>query len=191
MQDRKELRQAAKWLMLLTNDVDWGLKVWDDGEEKAVPKHANRKQVVQSFLQRVPGAYPRRMTQKLLIRHFLGEETVYFTGARGDWTILMLDIDCHKSGTPEGARTFAEYLKEKFFPNLYYEPSTNGNGIHGYVMVDKSAWTAADHNAAMKSLEVWLKNVLASTRFDVETVEVKGCSRFRRGKVESGLYRST
>ena len=102
MQDRKELRAAAKWLMLLTNDVDWGLKVWDDGEQKKVPKHANRKQVVQSFLQRVPGAYPRRLTQKLLIKHFLGEQTVYFTGARGDWTILMLDIDCHRKGTPEG-----------------------------------------------------------------------------------------
>ena len=45
----------------------------------------------------------------------------------------MLDIDCHKSGSPEGARQFAEYLKKKFFPNLYYETSTNGNGIHGYI----------------------------------------------------------
>jgi hypothetical protein len=160
--------------MMLTNDVDWGLKVWDDGEQKKVPKHANRKQLVQSFLQRVPGAFPRRLTQKLLIKHFLGEQTVYFTGARGDWTLVMLDIDCHKSGSPEGARKFAEYLKNRFFQNLYFEPSTNGNGIHGYVMVDKSAWTAADHNAAMKSLEVWLKCVLAGTKFDVETVEVKG-----------------
>ena len=77
-------------------------------------------------------------------------------------------------GDARGRRKFAEYLRNQFFPDLYYEPSTNGNGVHGYVMVDKSAWTAADHNAAMKSLEVWLKCVLASTSFDVETVEVKG-----------------
>jgi hypothetical protein len=26
---------AAKWLLGLTNDFDWGLKVWDDLEEKS------------------------------------------------------------------------------------------------------------------------------------------------------------
>jgi hypothetical protein len=80
----------------------------------------------------------------------------------------------HKSGSLEGARQFAEYLKEHFFPNLYYETSTNGNGIHGYLVVDIWKWTAADYNGVMKLVEQWLKRVLASTSFDVETVELKG-----------------
>ena len=86
----------------------------------------------------------------------------------------MIDIDCHKSGTPEGARQFAEYLRLHFFPNLYFETSTNGNGIHGYLIVDKWEWSAADYNATLKLVELWLKRVLASTSFDVETVELKG-----------------
>jgi hypothetical protein len=30
----------------------------------------------------------------------------------------------------EVARRFAEHLKRKYFANLYYEVSTNGNGTH-------------------------------------------------------------
>jgi len=93
-EQRKNLREAAKWLMGLTNDRDWGLKVWDDLEQKSVPKHVNRKETFLSFLKNVPFAYPRRLTQKVLIQHFLGQKTVYFTGSRGDETIVMLDIDC-------------------------------------------------------------------------------------------------
>ena len=88
-EQRQQLRQAAKWLMSLTNDRDWGLKVWDDLEERAVPKHINRKQTLLSFLSNVPNTYPRRLTQKVLIQHFLGEKTVYFTGSRGDETLLL------------------------------------------------------------------------------------------------------
>ena len=107
-------------------------------------------------------------------RHFLSEETVYFTGSRGDETLLMLDIDCHKSGSLEGARQFAEFLKRRYFPNLYYETSTNGNGIHGYLVVDKRFWNEAQYNGVVKTAEKWLKKILASTDFDVETVELKG-----------------
>ncbi len=172
--DRQARRQAAKWLLGLTNDLDWGTKVWDDLEQKTVPKHRNTKQHFLAFLQGVPFAFPRRPSQRAIVRHFLGEETVYFTGSRGDETLLLLDIDCHKKGSPEGARQFAEYLKRKYFPNLYYETSTNGNGIHGYILVDKWAWSEADYNVALKEVEKWLKRVLASTDFDVETVELKG-----------------
>ena len=139
-----------------------------------VPKHRNRKQLLLSFLSNVPNAFPRRVTQKLLFAHFLGEKTVYFTGSRSDYTLLMLDIDCHKSGSLEGASQFAEYLRQRFFPNLYYETSTNGNGIHGYIIVDKWKWADAEYNAVLKEVEAWLKLVLATTTFDVETVELKG-----------------
>ena len=54
-----------------------------------------------------------------------------------------MDIDCHASGTLEGALQFAQYLKQNYFPDLYYETSTHGNGVHGFLVVDKSFWTAA------------------------------------------------
>ena len=80
-QQKWEFRQAAKWLMGLTNDRDWGLKLWDDLEQKSVPKHVNRKQTLLHFLCGFH-VYPKRLTQKVLIEHFLGEKTVYFTGNR-------------------------------------------------------------------------------------------------------------
>jgi hypothetical protein len=30
-----------------------------------------------------------------------------------------------------------EHLKDTRFPGLYYETSTNGKGVHGYVVVEK------------------------------------------------------
>ena len=52
----------------------------------------------------------------------------------------MVDIDCHASGTLEGATQFAEFLRENYFPNLYFEVSTHGNGIQGFVVVDRRLW---------------------------------------------------
>lgn len=173
-EQRQGLRRAAKWLLGLTNDMDWGTRVWDDLEQKPVPKHRSTKELLLAFLSGSPFAYPRRLSQRALIKHFLGEETVYFTGSRGDETLVMLDVDCHKSGSLEGASRFAEFLKLNFFPDLYCETSTNGNGIHGYVLVDKRDWSAADYNGVLKLVEKWLKQVLATTGFDVETVELKG-----------------
>ena len=55
----------------------------------------------------------------------------------------MLDIDCHRSGSLEGAKQFAAFLKQQYFPDLYYEVSTNGNGIHGFIIVDIWNWSAS------------------------------------------------
>ena len=35
-------------------------------------------------------------------------------------------------------------------------------------------WSAVDYNLVLKDTEKWLKQVLATTDFDVETVELKG-----------------
>ena len=40
--------------------------------------------------------------------------------------------------------------------------------------MDKRQWGEADYNAVLKEVEGWLKRILASTGFDVETVELKG-----------------
>jgi hypothetical protein len=152
-EQKRKCREAAKWLLGMTNDMDWGMKVWDDFDQACVPKHRNTKQLLLAFLQKTPSAYFRRLSQRALVQHFLDKETIYFTGSRGDETLLMLDIDCHKTGTLEGARQFAEFLKRNYFPNLYYETSTNGNGVHGYLIVEKRFWNATDYNAVLMSFD--------------------------------------
>ena len=66
----------------------------------------------------------------------------------------------HAAGTLEGATQFAEYLKRNYFPDLYIETSTHGNGAHGFLVVDKSFWTEAQYKGVLVELEKWLKRVL-------------------------------
>jgi hypothetical protein len=122
---------------------------------------------------------------KDLADHFENRETYYFTGSPSRHTLLMLDIDCHKCGTLEGAMGFAAYLRKLYFPNLYYEVSTNGNGVHGYIVVEKDS--DAVHNATCKRLQDWLRGILERTSFDVETVEIKGtCAIFGPHTMKEG-----
>ena len=105
----------------------------------------------------------------------------------------MLDVDCHSSGTLDGATKFAQFLKENYFPDLYYEVSTNGGGVHGFVVVDKSLWKDADYKAVLVEVEKWLRRVLRSTDFDVEDVELKGTPLTvqwgaRRGEAKSVTF---
>jgi hypothetical protein len=63
----------------------------------------------------------------------------------------------HARGTLEGATRFAEHLRENYFPDLYYEVSTHGNGIQGFVVVDRRLWKDADYKAVVRDAEKWLK----------------------------------
>lgn len=171
---KREARRAAKWLLGFINDIDWGEKRYDEDKEAWFPKHVNTNEITVQRLERAPCVWTKSLSQKRILDHFSEIGTFYFTGARGDLTLLMLDIDCHKFGTLEGAIRFAQYLRENYFPGLYFEISTNGNGIHGYLLVDKTGITAPEYNDAAKALDKWLKGCLAVTTFDVETVETKG-----------------
>ena len=114
-----------------------------------------------------------------LLDHFLGNETLYFM-AHG-WEkikriLVMIDIDVMKAkglGTPEGARRFAAHLKS-IWPDLYFEVSTNGKGIHGYLILWKRGSDANETNAALKRLEAWLRAEARKTNADIEQVEIKG-----------------
>jgi hypothetical protein len=177
-------REAAQWLQELTHDVCWGIKVIDRKTGKSHPAYANtNKKLERSAAHRF--TILRLLTHKLLVSHFSGEVTLYFTGSPDDYTLLMIDIDCHSRGSLMGALRFAEYLRENIFPGLYFEPSTNGNGVHGYLVVAKS--DDKELNKAAKALDRWLKAVLSKTTFDVEDVEIKGtCSIWERGNVTEG-----
>jgi hypothetical protein len=109
-------------------------------------------------------------------RHFAGERTYYFVGTpnrRAPLTLAMIDIDCHAQGTLADALAFAELLRRKW-PKIAFEPSTNGNGVHGYVLVRKEGAGAAEVNAALKCFERRLKLLLSESGIAAETVEVKG-----------------
>jgi hypothetical protein len=111
--------------------------------------------------------------------HFLCKRTLYYFGngkKAAKQTLLMIDIDVLKSkglGSPAGARAFANHLKS-IWPNLYFEPSTNGKGIHCYVILEKRGSIAEEVNFAIRRLEAWLRAEAKKIDADIELVEVKG-----------------
>lgn len=118
-----------------------------------------------------------RLTNEMLDAHFSGRETFYFTASgstKADEVLVMIDIDCHRRGTLAGAIAFAKYLEKKHFANLYFETSTNGNGVHGYILIRKQRTGDVFFKQMLKWLDAHLKSLLAETDFDVELVEIKG-----------------
>ena len=129
--------------------------------------------------------------------HFNLVKTYYFFGngdPKDDLTLVMIDIDVQKSlglGTPAGALAFAEHLRRVRFPGLYFEPSTNGNGIHAYILVRKLGRSATEVNAALRRLQAWLVAESERVNADIELVEVKGTCldvTFNFGMMESVKY---
>lgn len=114
-----------------------------------------------------------------LLDHFQASGTAYYMGqgwANADRTLVLIDIDVLKSknrGTPEGAKRFAEHLKS-IWPNLYFERSTNGKGIHAYIILWKHDVDAKKTNAALKRFELWLRAEAKRVNADIELVEIKG-----------------
>ena len=112
--------------------------------------------------------------------HFQGLDTLYFFGngkKSAQKTLAMIDIDVLKSknlGSAAGARAFAQHLKDNYFPDLYYETSTNGKGFHAYIQVWKLDLAAEVVNQGLRRLETWLQSVAKGINADIELVEIKG-----------------
>ena len=114
--------------------------------------------------------------------HFAGQTTLYFWAdgrMSTPQTISMIDIDCHKTGNPESAKVFADWLRHHYFPDLYHEPSTNGRGRHGYFVLFKHQCNAHAVAMILKKLEKALKKLLQVflaeyPEYQVEGVEIKG-----------------
>ena len=173
--EKQQVRAAAKWIRQRVSLVDWGRKMPDEKAGKPVPKPVNLKEPVLAHLRKNWRSGVRKLTLTAIIRHLVDDDTAYFTAnSLGDETILMIDIDCHATGTLEGATQFAEFLRENCFPNMYFEVSTHGNGIQGFVVVDRWKWSDAEYKAVLVDVEKWLRRVLRWTPFDVEDVELKG-----------------
>ena len=140
-----------------------------------------------------PRTWLDRLSQRLIVRHFEGvprqflvngetivkPETVYFTGKRARkgetcLTLVMIDIDAHRTGDLKNAMEFANHLRDNFLPKCYVEESTNGNGAHIFLVVDKTGWEDFQYNDVLRDLDHWLKGVLARTGIELDDVEIKG-----------------
>jgi hypothetical protein len=156
---------AIRWLRSKISSLDYGIKY------KGHPIHLNSNVSTMAFLNG-ERKYLFRPTNKEFEDHFENKETLYFTGNNRGPAIIMLDIDCHKMGSLAGALAFAQHLKDNFFPDLYYEVSTNGNGVHGYIIFNESR--PSNHKVWLKTLEKVLDGYLTLHPFDVEMIEIKG-----------------
>src|SRR5207249_2978105 len=74
----------------------------------------------------------------------------------------------------EGCWRFMRLVKEKLFHGLYLEPSTHGEGVHGYLIIEKTGINAGSVRQVLKNLEAYLKRLAASVQADIAGVEVKG-----------------
>jgi hypothetical protein len=152
------------------------------------------KETFIGFYNQQPG-YARRLPNYKLQDHFDRKKTFYYWSSpnkTAEYAMAMIDIDVQKKkrlGSPEGARIFASYLRTKF-PTLYIEDSTGGKGQHGYLLVRKLGFSAEEVKAALKHLELWLRQ--QAKGFDIEIVEVKGTPpviKYRNGGlIESIIY---
>src|SRR3954452_22937649 len=104
----------------------------------------------------------RGMTNSQMIDHFNGKSTFYFWGdgrIKTNYALVCIDIDNHKVGTLKAAQAFAGFLKDSFFQNLYFESSTGGKGVHGYVLIDKRGFGDERVHGLCKMLDKALKTI--------------------------------
>ncbi len=124
----------------------------------------------------------RGLTNAHMIDHFDGKNTYYVWGdgrTRTPYALICIDIDNHKFRTLAAAMAFARHLKDTIFPGLYFETSTNGNGVHGYVLIDKRGFGDGRLHGLAMMLDRALKSVHwqwqdLNPGLDVEGVETKG-----------------
>jgi hypothetical protein len=138
----------------------------------------------------------RRIPNNKILDHINNDKTLYYYGngkSKDKHTLVMIDIDVHKKqnlGSTKGAIEFAKYLAD-FFPNLYYEKSTNEKGIHAYIILEKENISSNIVNKTLKKFENWLKNEAEKIKADIEIVEIKGlCPEilYKNGKIINIKY---
>ena len=167
-------RKITALIRSCTSSIDYGIKTKGP---KPHPVHVNKKKTIIKAFNTGNWRLLRRLSNQDFEKHFTGEETFYFAGngrSRDPYTLALIDIDCHKCGSFQGAVAFVEYLRKHHYPNLFWEPSTNRNGVHAYVLIEKRGYGDSSVNQALNRLQAFLQGLLASTSFDVEMVEIKG-----------------
>ncbi|WP_165248002.1 hypothetical protein [Paludisphaera soli] len=180
LQALRNKRKPTTWLRGLISTLDFGVKLTRIGPEMQVsarPVHCNTNAEIIDALRLGDWHRIERLSNPMLDDHWNNRKTHYYTGngsTRDRYTLVNIDIDCHASGSPDGAFEAAEYLEANFFPDLYHEPSTNGRGRHGYFILDTFDQAAEPVKGRLKALERCLNAHLLAQGFDIELCEIKG-----------------
>jgi hypothetical protein len=162
-----------KFLRQRVSRLNYGVKVPDLG----VRPELDARKLTARYNGRRFGAALRN---DQFLDHFAATRTYYFWAdhrASTPEALVMLDFDAggrHGGGTTQGCWRFAELVRDKLFPGLYLEPSTNGQGVHGYLELCKAGLKAGLVRQALKNLDAYLKRLAAAVGADIAGVEVKG-----------------
>lgn len=157
--------------------LNYGVKVG----RKVFPELDTEK-LLQRYNDRRFGAsrFGAALTNDQFREHFAADRTYYFWADHKVSTpeiLVMIDGDCgnaHGGGTTQGVKSFMEVVKEKLFPGLYTEASTNGEGVHGYFVLQKEGVKNDEVRRVLKQLDAYLKKLALSVEADIACVEVKG-----------------
>lgn len=111
-------------------------------KERSVKRYPRDKQGI--TLQSKPYDVYRNpaISKPMLERHLLavdGHKIYYGNRTNANLGLFMLDIDYKKQheATANSTRDIARFISASVFDGrMYFEPSTNGKGVHGYVFFD-------------------------------------------------------
>lgn len=188
-------RSPLAWLKKHVSATDIG-EHFLDAER---PVHCNKNsRVLEHFAKLADGIssfLPYQWNWDKTNAHCYGLRKLYFAGAgesKKPFSLILIDVDCKRKGTPEGAREYLQFLRDGYFPNLYFEPSTHGNGGHGYFLLEKGDHSEKYLNKMLfETFTPWLNHLAVD--FDIEFVEIKGTMpviEWGRKKLEVLNYKS-
>jgi hypothetical protein len=131
----------------------------------------------ESFIHSYNNGYRSSITNAKLEAHYSGKITLYGYGSPSVKceSLCMIDHDVGKKlglGTPEGAKSFADYVATEVIHGCPHELSTNGEGQHGYFYV--TGYGDQRRRYAYEHLEKVLQGHAELIGADIEKVEVKG-----------------
>ncbi len=158
--------QNIKFIKSLISKTNYGLKTTE-----GIRPSLTKKSIKNNF--------KKTISKKLILDHWFNKQTLYYYGNENEnenFSLIMIDIDVNKKekkGSFLGAKEFANLLKAKL-GNFYTEPSTNGEGIHGYLILDKCKKKSNHVNAILKEFESWLEVEKEKNNANIEMVEIKG-----------------
>lgn len=197
------------WNYGLKEDFSYRPAIVKNGKKEiAGPRWQNiQKNIINLFNRGKKSWLHNNIPKYIYSLHYQSIETLYYCNhidANGIELSLMVDVDCHKEGSKEGADNYISDLRSlSGLETLYCEDSTNGKGNHAYlnVVVDcndafmfsngkrkTKLQLTLDIKVLIKRLEVAFDNFCKNNNHDVEMVEIKGAPAeyyFKNNRLDS------
>ena len=164
----------ATWLRKRISRLNYG-KAWHPGT-KPTPQ-LDAEALMKLYRRKRCGA---SINSEQYQRHFDLLDTLYFWADHRTATaeiLVMIDIDVHDGIKHQrrGSGGSAELVKI-LFPGIHLEPSTNGEGVHGYLVISKEGQRTLGgvSNTPLHNLQAYLQELHRFVGADISCVEVKG-----------------